>query len=92
MNEPCHVWPLEQLLCPQKLAELKGIKHRYHVWKDYSKKDNECIVKWNEKSREVYEREIYSKAIVAKQGVPKEVWFKLVINKFSGIFFAEKYV
>jgi hypothetical protein len=40
------------------------------VWKDYSEKDNERIVEWNVKVRKVHEREIYNKAIAAKQGVP----------------------
>jgi hypothetical protein len=44
MNELCPIWPLEQLLCPQELVELKTIKHRYHVWKNYSERDNEHIV------------------------------------------------
>jgi hypothetical protein len=34
MNELCHVWLLEQLLCPQELVELKAIKHIYNMWKD----------------------------------------------------------
>jgi hypothetical protein len=41
MNESHLVWPLEHLLCSQKLVKLKAIKHRYNMWKDYSKKDNE---------------------------------------------------
>jgi hypothetical protein len=61
------------------------------VWKDYSKRDNECIVKWNAKSREVCEREICNKTVVVKQGVSKEVWFKSIIGKFSGEEFAKKY-
>jgi hypothetical protein len=36
--------------------------------------------------------EIRNKTIVAKQGVLKEVWFKLVIGKFSGEEFAKKYM
>lgn len=43
------------------------------MWKDYSKRDNECIVKWNARVREVREREIHSKIIVAKQGVQKKI-------------------
>jgi hypothetical protein len=41
MNEPCPIWFLEQLLCLQKLVEFKEFKHIYHMWKDYSKRDNE---------------------------------------------------
>jgi hypothetical protein len=39
MNESCHIWPLKQLLCYQELVELKAIKHKYHVWKDYLEKE-----------------------------------------------------
>jgi hypothetical protein len=31
MNESCHVSPLEQLPCFQKLIEMKAIKHKYPV-------------------------------------------------------------
>jgi hypothetical protein len=51
MNESRPIWPLKQLQCPQKLIELKAIKHRYHVCKDYSDKDNEWIAKWNARIR-----------------------------------------
>jgi hypothetical protein len=54
------------------------------VWKDYSKRYYECIIKWNARIREVRERKIYNKGIVAKQGVPKEVWFKSIVGKFNG--------
>jgi hypothetical protein len=92
MNELCHVWLLEQLLCPRELIELKAIKHRYHMWKDYSKKDNERIAKWNAKAREVHEREICNRVLTIKQGVPKDFWFKPYIGKFSGEKFVEEYV
>jgi hypothetical protein len=35
MNEFRPMWPLQQLLYLQELVELKAIKHRYHLWKDY---------------------------------------------------------
>jgi len=66
MNELCLVWPLEQLLCPRELTKLKAIKHRYHMWKDYSKRDNKWIAKWNAITREVCVREIRSKILVVK--------------------------
>jgi Uri superfamily endonuclease len=69
MNESRPIWPLKQLLCPQELAELKVIKHRYHVWKDYL---NEQIAEWNARAREVHEREICSRMVATKQGVPKD--------------------
>jgi hypothetical protein len=72
MNEPRHVWPLEQLLCPQELAKLKGIKHKYHVWKDYLERNNERIDEWSARAREVRERKIHSKVIATKQQVPKD--------------------
>jgi hypothetical protein len=53
MNESCPIWPLKQLLCPQELEELKVIKHRYHMWKDYL---NEQIAEWNARAIEVHER------------------------------------
>jgi hypothetical protein len=40
----------------------------------------------------VHEREIHSKTIVAKQGVPKDFWFKPYIGKFSGKKFIKKKV
>jgi hypothetical protein len=84
MNELCHVWLLEQLLCPKELVELKAIKHKYHVWKDYLERDNEHIIKWNARAREVRQKEIHSRTIVIKQGMPKDFWFKPYTGKFSG--------
>jgi hypothetical protein len=40
----------------------------------------------------MHEREICSKAIVAKQRVLEDFWFKPYIGKFSGEEFVEKYV
>jgi negative regulator of sigma E activity len=63
MNELCHVWPLEHLLCLQERAkEVKEIRHRYHLWKDCLRRDNEHIAKWNAR-RKVCEREIQSKKV-----------------------------
>jgi hypothetical protein len=42
----------------------------YHVWKDYSKRDNEWIGKWNVKARKMGKRKIHNKAIAAKKGLP----------------------
>jgi hypothetical protein len=92
MNELHPIWPLKQLLCPQELIELKVIKHRYHMWKDYSKRDNERIAKWNVRTREVHEKEICNRVIVAKQGMPKDFWFNLYIGKFSAEKLVEEYV
>ncbi len=39
------------------------------MWKDYLERDNECIVEWNVKAKEVREREIRSKVVAAKQGM-----------------------
>ncbi len=83
MNESCVVWPLEQILCPHELAELKTIKHKYHVWKDYSKKDNEQIVEWNTKARKVRDKEICNIIVVTKQGVPEDFWFKPYIHQYK---------
>jgi hypothetical protein len=60
------------------------------VWKDYSKRDNEWIVEWNARTREVNERKIRSITIIIKQGVQEDFWFKPYIGKFSGERFAEK--
>ncbi len=76
MNESCHVWLWEELLCPKELVELKAIKHKYHMWKDYLERDNEQIVKWNARAREVHQREICSRVVAKKQGVPEDFWFK----------------
>jgi hypothetical protein len=73
MIDSRHVWPLEQLQCLQKLAKLKAIKHRYHVWKDCSKKNNEWIAKWNARAREMHKKKIHSRAIVTKQGVLEDL-------------------
>ncbi len=62
------------------------------MWKDYLKRDNEHIAKRNARAKEVREGEIRSKVIAAKQGVPKEVWFKPVTGKFSGEEFTKEYV
>jgi len=88
MNELHLVWPLKQLLCSQELAELKAIKHRCYMWKDYLEKDNKHIVEWNATTREMRKREIHSGAIVTKQGIPKDFWFKPYIGKSSGEKFA----
>ncbi len=61
------------------------------MWKDYSKRDNEWIVEWNARTREVHERIIRNRAIVVKQGVPKDFWFKPYTEKFNGEKFAKKY-
>jgi len=92
MNELHPIWPLKQLLCSQESVELKAIKHRYHMWKDYSKKDNERIAKWNVRTREVHEKEIHNRAIVAKQGMPKDFWLNLYIGKFSAEKLVKEYV
>jgi hypothetical protein len=62
------------------------------VWKDYSKTDNEWIVEWNARTKEVSERKICSITTIIKQGVQEDFWFKPYIGKFSGERFAEKYV
>jgi hypothetical protein len=36
------------------------------MWKDYSKRYNEWIAKWNARAREVRKKENYSRTIVAK--------------------------
>jgi len=89
MNESRHIWPLEQLLCSQELTKLKAIKHIYHVWKDYSKRNNEQIVEWNARTREAHEREICIRAVAIKQRVPKDFWFKPYTRKFNGDKFVE---
>jgi hypothetical protein len=61
------------------------------MWKNYLERDNERIVEWNAKAKEVREREICSKAIVAKQRMFEDFWFKLITGKFSGKEFANKY-
>jgi hypothetical protein len=36
------------------------------MWKDYSKRDNEQIVEWNARAREVHERIICNRAVAVK--------------------------
>jgi hypothetical protein len=62
------------------------------MWKDYSKKDNEWIVEWNARAREVHEREICNRTVATKQEVPKDFWLKPYIGKFSGEKFVEEYM
>lgn len=47
---------------------MKGIRHRYHLWKDCLVRDNEHIVKWNAR-RKVCEIKIQSKKVVVEQGM-----------------------
>ncbi len=47
------------------------------------KEDNEQIAKWNARAREVREREICSQAIVAKQRVLEDFWFKPYIGNLA---------
>jgi hypothetical protein len=61
------------------------------MWKDYSKRDNERIVKWNARAREVHKRKIHNMVIAAKQGVPKEFWLKRYIGKFNEEKFIKKH-
>jgi hypothetical protein len=61
------------------------------VWKDYSERDNEQIVEWNVRARKVCEKFFCSKMVAAKQGVPKEFWFKPYNGKFNGENFVKKY-
>jgi hypothetical protein len=61
------------------------------VWKDYSKRNNERIIERNVRAREMHEKEICNRAIVAKQRVPKDFWFNPYIEKFNGKKFAKGY-
>jgi hypothetical protein len=54
------------------------------LWKDYSRRDNECIIEWTARVREVCEREIHSRTKVAKQGMPNDFWFKLITRESNG--------
>jgi hypothetical protein len=92
MNEPHLIWSLKWLLCPQELAKLKGIKHKYHMWKDYLNRNNEFIAKWNAIVKEVCERKNHSKSIIAKQEMLEDFWFKAITIKFSGKEFVKEYV
>jgi hypothetical protein len=39
------------------ISRTKGnFEHRYHMWKSYSDKDNEHIIEWNARIREVHEK------------------------------------
>ncbi len=89
MNERL-IWLLKQLLCPQVLVELKGIKHKYHMWKDYSKKIMNALS--NGMQEQVHEIKVHNKVVATKQGVLKDFWFKPITRKFSGEEFVEEYV
>jgi hypothetical protein len=43
------------------------------------------------RTKEVHERDIYSRTIAAKQRVLKDFWFKPYIGKFNGEKFAKEY-
>ncbi len=62
------------------------------MWKDYLGRDNEWIAKWNARTREVRERKICNRAIVAKQKLPEDFWFKPYTRKFSGEKFVKEHV
>jgi hypothetical protein len=47
LNELRLIWPLDILLSPEKLVELKKIKQRYYMSKKCSRKNNECVNEWN---------------------------------------------
>jgi hypothetical protein len=67
MNEQPPLWPLTHLLDPRKREELWAIKHRYNLWKHFSKRDNNSVVEWNSRAREEHERKIRSLKIIKHQ-------------------------
>jgi hypothetical protein len=48
-----------------------NLEQKYHMWKDYSDRDNECITEWNARVRHVHEREICSKAVTTSKECQK---------------------
>jgi hypothetical protein len=65
--------------------------HKYHLWEDYSGRNNECIVKWNARAREVHERKNCNRARAAKQGMSDDFWFKPITREFNGEVFIEEH-
>jgi hypothetical protein len=67
MNEQPPLWPLAHLLDSREREELWVMKYRYNLWKDFSKRDNNCVAEWNSKAREECEREVKSLKIIKHQ-------------------------
>ncbi len=88
MNESHHVWPLKHLLCPKELTKLKAIKHRYHMWKDYSKRKMSRLLNGMQEQKKCMKEKSIVEMVATKQGVPKDFWFKPYTGKFSGEKFA----
>jgi hypothetical protein len=65
--------------------------HKYHLWEDYSGRDNECIVKWSARAREVHEREICNRTRATKQEMLDDFWFEPIIREFNGEVSIEKH-
>jgi len=53
LNELRSIWPLETLLNPEELIELKKIKHYYYLWKKCFGRDSEHVNEWNTRAREI---------------------------------------
>lgn len=67
MNEQPPLQALAHLLDPKEIKKPWVIKHRYCLWKDFLKRDNNYVAKWNSKAREEREREVRSLKIIKHQ-------------------------
>jgi hypothetical protein len=56
LNELWPLWLLQSLLSPKDIEELTTIKQIYYLWKDYFGRDDNQVVEWNSKTREVREK------------------------------------
>jgi hypothetical protein len=84
MNEQPPLWPLAHLLDPRERKDLWVIKHRYSLWKDFSKRDNNHVAKWNSMARKELERKVKSLKIIKYQDT---LWG----GSLSGKEFLERY-
>jgi len=52
INEQPPLWLLAHLLNPRERNNLWAIKHRYILWKDFLKRENNCVTEWNFRANE----------------------------------------
>jgi hypothetical protein len=66
LNELQPIWPLDTLLNPKKIIELKKIKQCYYLWKKCFGKDNERVNEWNAQAKEIIEQQNQCKIVIGK--------------------------
>jgi hypothetical protein len=59
-----------------KVNRIESHQTRLPCVEGYLEGNNEWIIEWNARAREMHEQEIRRRAVVAKQGVLEDFWFK----------------